>query len=66
MLRFSSYSQVSNRRDGQNKRGGWQIPGKVISREGAINREVGKNAAIINFIEVKSSNNLVKISTKRT
>ena len=36
------------------KRGGWNI------------REVGKNTAITNFIEIKSSNDLVKISTKRT
>ena len=36
------------------KRGGWNI------------REVGKNTAIRNFIEIKSSNDLVKIPTKRT
>ena len=35
-------------------------------REGRINGEADKNKAIRNFIEIKSSNNLVKISTKRT
>ena len=34
----------------------------AINREGAINGEAGKKT---NFIEIKSSNNLVKISTKR-
>ena len=37
-----------------------------IEREGAINGEVGKNTAIRNLIETKSSKDLVKISTKRT
>ena len=60
------YSRVSNRREGRNKRGGWQISAKIINEEGAINREAGKNTAIRNLIEIKSSNNLVKISTKRT
>ena len=36
------------------KRGGWN------------NGEAGKNTAIRNFIEVKSSNNLLKILTKTT
>ena len=31
------YSRVSNRRGGQNKRGGWQISAKII------NGDVGKN-----------------------
>ena len=31
-----------------------------------IKGEAGKNTAIRNFIEVKSSNDLVKISIKRT
>ena len=39
---------------------------KVINREVGINEETGKNTAIANFIEIKSSNDLVKISTKRT
>ena len=37
-----------------------------IEGEGRINGEAGKNTAIRNFIEIKSSNDLVKISTKRT
>ena len=35
-----------------------------IEGEGGKNEEVGKNTAIRNFIETKSSNDLVKISTK--
>ena len=31
-----------------------------------INGEAGKNTVIRNFIEIKLSNNLKKISTKRT
>ena len=38
----------------------------MINGEGAINGETGKNRAIRNFIDIKSSNNLAKISTKRT
>ena len=37
------YSQVSNRRGGWNKWGGWQILAKIINRKGAINGVVGKN-----------------------
>ena len=73
------YYRVSNRRGRQNNQGGWQIqnniPGrwnkqggsqkspKVINREVGINGEAGKNTAIRNFIEIKSSSDLVKIST---
>ena len=39
---------------------------KLINVEVGINGEAGKNTAIRNFIEIKSSNDLVKISTKRT
>ena len=46
--------------------GGWQKSPKLINKEVGINREAGKNTAIRNFIEIKSSNDLVKISTKRT
>ena len=49
-----------NKRGGCNKRGGWQ---KLLK---LINGETGKNTAIRNFIEIKLSNNLAKISTKRT
>ena len=37
-----------------------------IEGEGRINGEAGKNTTIRNFIEIKSSNDLVKISTKIT
>ena len=36
-LLTSTYSRVSNRRGGWNKRGGWQILSKIINGEGAIN-----------------------------
>ena len=48
-----------------NKRGSWQKSPKLINGEVVINREAGKNTAIRNFIEIKSSNDLVKISTKK-
>ena len=52
---------------GQNsKRGGWQKSPTLINGEVGINGDAGKNTAIRNFIEIKSSNDLVKISTKRT
>lgn len=37
------YSEVSNRRWGWNKHGGWQISAKIINEEGAKNGEVVKN-----------------------
>ena len=40
--------------------GAWQKSPKLI------NGEVGKKATIRNFIEIKQSNDLVKISTKIT
>ena len=46
------YSRVSNRRGGQNKRGGWQKSPKLI------NGEAGKSTASRNFSEIKSSNDL--------
>ena len=39
----NTYSRVSNRRGGRDKRGGWQILPKITNGEGAINGEVGKN-----------------------
>ena len=60
LIKIHKCSRISSRRGGRNKRGGWQISAKII------NGEIGKNKAIRNFIEVKSSNYLVKISTKRT
>ena len=56
----------NNKQGGCNKWGGWQKSPKLINREVGINREAGKNTAIRSFIEIKSSNDLVKISTKRT
>ena len=52
--------------DQNNKRGGWQKSPKLINGEVGIYGEAGKNTAIKTFIEIKSSNDLVKISTKRT
>ena len=51
---FVTYSRVSNSR-GRGGGGG-----------GGINGKTGKNAAIRNLVEIKSSNDLVKISPKRT
>ena len=56
----------NDKRGGYNKRRGWQKSPKLINREVGINGEAGKNIAIRNVIEIKSSNDLVKISTKRT
>ena len=39
---------------------------KLINGEVGINEEAGTNTAIQNFIEIKSSNDLVQISAKRT
>ena len=58
-MRLAEFDQ-NNKRGGCNKRGSWQKSPKVI------NGEAGKNTAIGNFIKIKSSNDLVKISTKRT
>ena len=49
------YSYVLNRSGGWNKRGGLQISAKIK------NEKAGKNAAIRNFIDIKSPNDLVKI-----
>ena len=38
----------------------------LINGKVGINGKAGKNTAIRNSIEIKPSNNLVKISTKRT
>ena len=45
---------------------GWKKSPKLINGEVGINGEAGKNTAIRNFIEIRSSNDLVKIPTKRT
>ena len=65
MRRPANFGQ-NNKWGGCNKRGGWQKSPKLINGEVGINGETGKNTAIRNFIEIKSSNDLVKISTKRT
>ena len=59
LIRFTRriYSRVSNTRGGRNKRG--------EGGGGGGGGGGGKNTAIRNFIEMKSSNDLVKISTKR-
>ena len=56
-----------------NREGAIIILTKIINKEGAlingevgINGEAGKNTAIKNFTEIKSSKYLVKISSKRT
>ena len=51
---------------GRNKWGGWQKSSKLINGEVGINGKAGKNIAIRNFIEIKSSNDLAKTSTKIT
>ena len=58
MRRLANFGQ-NNKQGRCNKREGWRKSPKLI------NGEAGKNTAIRNFIEIKSSNNLVKISTKR-
>ena len=60
-----AYSRVLNRRGGRNKQGSSQILAKIINGKSAINREAGKNTAIRHFIEIKSRNDLLKISTKK-
>ena len=49
-----------------NKRGGWKKSLELINGEVGINGEASKNTAIWNSTEIKSTNDLVKISTKRT
>ena len=63
--RLADFGQ-NNKRGGCNKQRGCQKSPKLINGEVAINGEAGKNTANRNFIEIKSSNDLVKISTKRT
>ena len=65
MRRLANFDQ-NNKRGRCNKREGWRKSPKLINGEVAINGEAGKNTAIRNFIEIKSSDNLVEISTKKT
>ena len=46
--------------------GGWQKSLKSMNEAVGINGETGKNTVIRHFIEIKSPNDLLKISTKRT
>ena len=63
MERLVNFGQ-SNKWGGCNKRRGWQKSPKLMNGEVGINGEAGKSTAIRNFIETKSSNDLVKISAK--
>ena len=56
----------NNKRGGCNKRGGWQKSPKLVNGEVGINGKAGKNTAIKNLMEIKTSNDLVEISAKRT
>ena len=64
-MRLANFGQ-NNKRGGFSKRGGWQKSLKLINGKVGINEEASKNTAIRNFIEIKLSKDLVKISTKRT
>ena len=65
-LSYWNYYPVPNRRGGRNKQGGWQISAKIINGEVGKNlKKTDKSTAIRNFIEIKSSNDIVKISTKK-
>ena len=55
-----AYFGQNNKRGRCKKLGSWQKSSKLI------NGEAGKKIAIGNFIEIKSSNDLVKISAKTT
>ena len=59
MGRLANFGE-NNKWEVCNKRGGRQKSPKLI------NGEACKNTAIRNFIEIKSSKDLVTISTKRT
>ena len=62
---LANFSQ-NNKRGGCNRRGGWQKSTKLINGEVGINGWACKNTEIGRFVEIKSLNDLVKISTKRT
>ena len=64
-MRLADFSQ-NNKWGGCNKQWGWQKSPYLINWEVGINGEAGKNTAIRDFIEIKSSYDLVKISTKIT
>ena len=64
MGRLANFDQ-NNKRGGSNKWGHWQKSLKLRNEEIVINGKAGKNTVIRNFIEIKSSNDLVKISTKK-
>ena len=58
-------TKITNGEGAINREVGKKSP-KLIHGEVGISGPTGKNTAIRNFIEIKPSNNLVKISTKRT
>ena len=62
-MRLANFGQ-NDKREVCNKRGGCQKSRKLTNGEVGINGEAGENRTIRNFIEIKSSNDLVKISTK--
>ena len=65
MGRLANFSQ-NNKLRGWNKPGDWQNSPNLINGDVGINGKAGKNTAIRNFIELKSPNDLVKMSTTRT
>ena len=58
LMTVFTYSRVSNRKGGRNKRGGWQILAKII------NGDAGKNKAIRNFVEINHQTILWKYQQK--
>ena len=54
MGRLANFGQ-NNKQGGCNKQEGWQKSPKLINGDVGINGEAGKNTAIRNFIEIKSS-----------
>ena len=65
MERLANFGQ-NNKWGGCHKWEGLQKSAKLINGKVGINGEAGKKTAIRNFIEIKSSNDLVKVSTERT
>ena len=56
----------NNKREGCHKWGDWQKSPRLINEEVGINGDAGKNTKIRHFIKIKSSKDLLKISTKKT
>ena len=64
-MRLANFCQ-NDKREGCDKQGDWLKSPKLINGIVGINGEASKNSAIRNFIEIKLSNVLLKILTKRT